>query len=55
MKVQIEIKEGDKVTIYSADTKKAEAVLKGVKATFEGFMKDTFNKETYTKITEDKK
>lgn len=49
MKVKVEVKDGNKITSYTADFEQAEEVVKGAVEKLGGFLKTTFKKETYTK------
>lgn len=49
MKIGFEVKEDNKVTIYTADFSNVEKAVGEVSGKFEKFLKDTFKKETFVK------
>lgn len=50
MKLSIEVKDEKKVTTYTMDLKQAEVAVGKVKQSVEGFLKETFKKETFEKV-----
>ena len=53
MKLQVEIKEGNRVTTYSVDLTKTKEAVKSVADKVEAFLKETFKKETFVKETKE--
>jgi hypothetical protein len=53
MKVHLEVREGNKITTYSADLGEPERVVKSVADKVEDFLKKTFKKEVFTKETKE--
>jgi hypothetical protein len=49
MKLQVEIKDMDKTTVYSMDLSGVEHAAKSVESKVESFLKATFKKETFTR------
>ncbi len=53
MKVQLEVREGNKITTYTADLSETEKVVKSVSDRVENFLKNTFKRETFVKTTKE--
>ena len=49
MKISVEVKKGDKVTIYTADLARAGGAVSSAVDKVEAMLKDTFKAEHYTR------
>jgi hypothetical protein len=49
LSIEVNVKDENKITTYTMDLSKAGAIASGVKNSVEGFLKDTFKKETFVK------
>lgn len=54
MKISAEIREGNRITTFSADLAEAEKALKSAADKFEGFIKKTFKVESFEKKEQSK-